>query len=320
MRTIQGFGTKKLFFVVVLIWVAFCLETSPLAFSETGRDRVGCEIPLPEGAAPAPWPADKAPVLTMTLPLRMAGVVVAAPHDGFDRMTGEIAREIARHLGCGLVVCKGFRVPSRRVFFNVNRPTRSIFDDSGKRTDEVESGRALILFDAFAAAVRSAAGLADAPTELYVEIHGHSRRVPVKPFAGNLGKGLAPRVGNSEKVIDVIEIATVGLSPGMLVLLKSRFVRDFANAGISRPPAVFFDLLDPEVSDGIVSAPFRWRAAGAKKAGSLSVGRVRRALHIELPPSLRLNDGRRNAVIAALISTLGWIARVTGEDFSGEER
>src|SRR5260370_3829650 len=60
-----------------------------------------------------------------------AGVVVAAPHGTSDPYTGEIAAELARRTGFGLVVAGGFGLdaeaserPARR--YEVNRPTEGV--------------------------------------------------------------------------------------------------------------------------------------------------------------------------------------------------
>src|SRR2546423_5911460 len=69
------------------------------------------------------------------------GVVVAAPHGTSDVGTGEMAAEIARRTGFGLVVATGFNVesdsserPGRR--YQVNRPVegvpgRPVSEDTG---------------------------------------------------------------------------------------------------------------------------------------------------------------------------------------------
>src|SRR5690242_21896640 len=60
-----------------------------------------------------------------------AGVVIAAPHGTSDPYTGEIAAELARRTGFGLVVAGGFGLeaeaggrPARR--YEVNRPTEGV--------------------------------------------------------------------------------------------------------------------------------------------------------------------------------------------------
>lgn len=291
--------------LLILNCLTFGQTSIQPGFAENSGDLHGIETPLPEGPQPIAWPWDKAPVISLSLPLNLPGVVVAAPHDGFDSMTGEIASEMARILGCGLVVARGFRVTSGRLFFNVNRPTRSIFKGSGRRVDDIDSGRARILFETYSGAMKSASGLTDGPVGLYVEIHGHSRKVKLSRASSD-GFSASPK----ERVIDVIEIASVGIEPIFLRLLKARMARDFVNEGLKGHPGIFFDVLDPEVTDGIVSAPFRWKAEGAKTIGILSGGRVERALHIELPPSLRLDAKRRRATAIALTASIGWLIRM----------
>ncbi len=189
------------------------------------------------------------------------GVVVAAPHGTSDIGTGEMAAEIARRTGFGLVVATGFNVeadsrvgPSRR--YQVNRPVegvpgRPVSEDTG--TEVARS-----VYEAYERGVREAA---QGPLRFYTEIHGNNRRE-----AG-----------------DRIEIATVGVDAEQAAKLRAllELVRDAHLR--ARPGATRLDVR-VEPADALV-----YSASGAKRAGILRL--PQRALHIELPRVAR-QDGR----------------------------
>lgn len=118
------------------------------------------------------------------------GIVVAAPHEGFDLLSSEVASAAAQVLGAGYVAAKGFRTFERPI--NVNRPTEGarLAADSERRTD-----RANAVFLAYQARVGEAAR---GPVGLLIEIHGNTR----PESAGQ------------------VEIAAVGLAPESARLLK----------------------------------------------------------------------------------------------------
>ncbi|PYN08289.1 MAG: hypothetical protein DME06_16360, partial [Candidatus Rokuibacteriota bacterium] len=105
-----------------------------------------------------------------------AGVVVAAPHGTSDPYTGEIAAEVARRTGFGLVVAGGFGLeaeasgrPGRR--YEVNRPTEGV--PGRPSAEEVATPSAERVYAEFERRVLEAAA---APLALYVEIHGNGSR------------------------------------------------------------------------------------------------------------------------------------------------
>ena len=57
-----------------------------------------------------------------------SGVVIAAPHEGFDMHTAPLARSVAKELGAGWVVARNYRLSSQRRWFDVNRPTQRIWE------------------------------------------------------------------------------------------------------------------------------------------------------------------------------------------------
>lgn len=133
------------------------------------------------------------------------GLVVAAPHGGFDLDTDEMARQAALLAGAGYLLANGYR--TREHPWNVNRPTVGVGLAAAQetRTPEAEA-----VFNAYM-------GKLDAlKPGLYAEIHGNSR----KDSAG------------------AIEVAAKGLSSGMLQALQEDFNRRVAHfpAGCPRLP------------------------------------------------------------------------------------
>ena len=189
------------------------------------------------------------------------GVVVAAPHGTSDTATGEIAAEVARRTGFGLVVATGFNVepdsrerPGRR--YQVNRPGEGV--PGRPANEEVGTGAAQSVYDAYERGVRETS---QGPLRFYVEIHGNNRR----------------------EAADRIEIATVGVDREQAVKLRTllELVRDAHLR--ARPPGPKLVIL-VEPADLVVYA-----ASGAKRAGILRL--PQRALHIELPRVAR-HEGR----------------------------
>jgi hypothetical protein len=185
------------------------------------------------------------------------GVVVAAPHGSSDPATGEIAAELARRTGFGLVVATGFGLeadqggqPGRR--YQVNRPTEGV--PGRPPSEEVATPAAARVYAEFEHRVR---GAARAPLVLYAEIHGNGHR------------------DSAER----IEIATVGIDRDAAWKLRTllELIRDahLATAGAAPRLAVLVEPLDA----------LRYTASAAKQAGILRL--PSRALHIEIPRAAR---------------------------------
>ena len=189
------------------------------------------------------------------------GFVVAAPHGRSDPRTGEIAAEIARRTGFGLVVATGFTLepdqpdrPGRR--FQVNRPLEGVPGTPASLDVASEGARAV--YAAYEAQVQRAA---QGPLAFYIEIHGNGRR----------------------EAADRIEIATVGVGADEAVRLRTllELIRD---AHLRQAPAAPRLRVLVEPAD-----PVLYAASGAKRSGILRL--PARALHIELPRAAR-NDWR----------------------------
>lgn len=92
------------------------------------------------------------------------GVLVAAPHGGYDLHSDDVARQVALATGAGYVLASGFRTFAHP--WNVNRPTAG----AGRAPDDEDhSPDARVVYEAFAGHVTRHA------PRLYVEIHGNSR-------------------------------------------------------------------------------------------------------------------------------------------------
>jgi hypothetical protein len=197
------------------------------------------------------------------------GFVVAAPHGSSDLRTAEIASEVARRTGFGLVVASGFelggepRVRAARRY-QVNRP----FEGTPSRppSEDTPSDGARRVYDAFERRVRETA---QGPLRFYTEIHGNDR------------------VESSGR----IEIATVGVDTEFAQRLRAlaELVRDAHLRGRRAVPR-----LDVVVEP---ADPVFYAASGAKRDGILKL--PERALHIELPRTARTEHRELYTAIVA---------------------
>jgi len=181
------------------------------------------------------------------------GFVVAAPHGSSDSHTGDMAAEVARRTGFGLVVASGFVLepdsrerPGRR--YQVNRPTEGI--PGRPPSEEGETAAARRVHVEFERHVLEAAQTA---LLLYAEIHGNGHR------------DTAAR----------IEIATVGIDRDEAWRVRTllELIRDAHLGAYPAAPrlTVLIEPLDV----------LRYTASAAKRSGVLSF--PSRALHIEMP-------------------------------------
>ncbi len=200
------------------------------------------------------------------------GVVIAAPHGDSDARTGEIAAELGRRTGFGVVVATGFNFeadtrerPGRR--YQVNRP----FEGTPGRppSEEVASTGAREVYRAYEQRVRD---VAQGPLVFYAEIHGNNHR----------------------DAANQIEIATVGVDRDEALRLRTllELIRD-AHLRAHRAAPRLEILVEP-------ANPVRYAATGAKRDGILRL--PQRALHIELPRAARTDW--REAYIAILADFL----------------
>lgn len=186
-----------------------------------------------------------------------AGLVVAAPHGTSDAHTGDIAAEIARHTGFGLVIATGFsiepdssgRADSR---YHVNRPLEGV--PGGSSSGERPSAAARAVYEQYERRVRD---VSTGPLTFYVEIHGNGRR----------------------ESADRIEVATVGVDREYALQLRTLYelTRDAHLRAQKNAPRLSMVI---EPADTIF-----YSASGAKRDGMLRF--AQRALHIELPRAAR---------------------------------
>jgi hypothetical protein len=210
----------------------------------------GCAAPAVDAAG-----ADTAGRLQTRPGVR--GLVVGAPHGSSDVRTAEIAAEIARRTGFGLVVATGFAlVPERRGRpgrrYQVNRPFEGV--PGRPSSEEVATPRARRVYEAYE---RSVLAAARGPLLFYAEIHGNNR----------------PETARR------IEIATVGVDRDEAARLRTlaQLIRDAHLAAAPAAPRLEV-LVEP-------ADPIFYTAAGAKRDGVLRL--PERALHIELPQAAR---------------------------------
>lgn len=123
----------------------------PLAGASPGR---GGSLPCPDPVGQGRWHQGGGP----------SWIVVAAPHEGFDRHTGPLAVALAQALGARWVIADGLQGPEGR--WNVNRPTLG----AGQRPEEEAQNLASrAVHQAYRAAL-----LASKP-RLLIEVHGNRR-------------------------------------------------------------------------------------------------------------------------------------------------
>src|SRR3989338_1456140 len=204
------------------------------------------------------------------------GLVVAAPHGTSDVRTGDIAVEIARRTGFGLVVATGFTLEGdtrtrvgRR--YQVNRP----WEGSPGRppSEEVATEGARRVYETFERRVRE---VAQGALLFCAEIRGNTRR----DAAGR------------------IEIATVGIDRDDAQRLRMllELIRDAHLRGSDGAPRLDIPV---EPADTL-----RYAASGAKRDGILRL--PRHALRVELPRAAR--DEWRAIYTAVLADFLGQAA------------
>ncbi len=185
------------------------------------------------------------------------GLVIAAPHGSSDARSGEIATELGRRTGFGVVVATGFSLePDTREAsgrrYQVNRPLEGI--PGRPASEEVASEGARQVYRAYEQRVRD---VAQGPLLFYVEIHGNNHR----------------------DAADRIEIATVGVDRDEALRLRTllELIRD-AHLRSNREAPRLEIFVEP-------ANPLRYAASSAKRDGILRL--PQRALHFELPKAAR---------------------------------
>jgi hypothetical protein len=188
---------------------------------------------------------------SIAVPPARPGAVIAAPPGPSDPRTGQMAAELARLTGFGLVVASAFVRPpggSTEPRHEMNRPLEGV--PAKPASSEVATDEARQVYDAYERRVLEAAR---GRLTFYAEIHGNDRR----------------------EAADRIEIATVGVDLHEASRLRTllELCRDAHLRAHPRAPRLEARV---EPADPIVDA-----ASNARRVGSLRL--PERALHIELP-------------------------------------
>ena len=185
------------------------------------------------------------------------GLVVAAPHGTSDPRTGDIAAELARRTGFGVVIATGFALePDTRERagrrYQVNRLLEGV--PGRPSSEEVVTEGARQVYEAYERRVRE---IAQGPLRFFTEIHGNNHR----DASGR------------------IEIATVGVDRDDAFRLRTllELIRDAHLRANHEAPRLEV-LIEP-------ADTLRYAASGAKKSGILRL--PERGLHIELPRAAR---------------------------------
>src|SRR5438309_552186 len=186
-----------------------------------------------------------------------SGLVIAAPHGTSDVRAADIAADLGRRTGFGIVIATGFAIePDTRERAGrreqVNRPTEGA--PGRPPSEEVATDCAREVYDAYEARVRE---VARGPLQFFAEIHGNNHR----------------------DVAERIEIATVGVDRELAFRLRAllELIRDAHLRGYAQAPR-----LDVRIEP---ADTLRYAASGAKRCGILRL--PERALHIELPKAAR---------------------------------
>lgn len=196
------------------------------------------------------------------------GMIIAAPHGTYDVRTDALAKDVARMLGAGYVIARGFSEHASRI--NVNRPT----EGAGRACEkERRTERADDVYRHYARLVNQ--NRQGKPLRLYVEVHGHT----------------------SLAFLNRLEIATTGITIEEARHLKEKFPVFLAQAKALHP-----DYPDLELRMEPVDKVF-FGAGCNKKIGYISTGHMNRALHMEIPRSARAPEtlGATAALVSAIV-------------------
>lgn len=227
------------------------------------------------------------------------GLVLAAPHEGYDMYTGDITNRVANRIGWGRVIAKEYRDSKAKRWLDVNRPTQRLWSLGGKRGKEQTTRAGREAFAKYLGRLRTAGQVAEGPLTLLVEFHGHNRRV---------------QVGTQKVRLDVIECASRGFSDAELRELQTRYRRLAAERWPVGPIIeLHFDQLDSSYRYRGTTQRFYFRASGAKKAGSLQASVTTRALHFELPQNVRSTKTQRQAFGRLFADLLEPLSALAGE-------
>jgi hypothetical protein len=217
------------------------------------------------------------------------GLVIAAPHDSFEFSTGDIAQLAAEVCGAGAVVARAYRVSSGERWLNVNRPTEGGPGAAGQPRER-ETPRAHGVFQSYLERLHLAAGASR--LSFLVEVHGTRRQV---------------QIDGRKAGVPVVEVVASGLDQA--AQLRARRKLEERWSAIAGVPALDFHFLAlAEAGEYFCKAlgvrlPFRYQCEATRAIGSLQTAVVPKALHLELPWSVR-TDATASRNFAALLGDL----------------
>lgn len=208
---------------------------------------------------------------------KLNGVVIAAPHEGYEKNTGKIAKTLSKSLGSGCVIANNYRNLKNRVWINVNRPTQCYINLQGKKRRTKKTTLAKVIYRRYQKALVKAGNLKEKPLSLLIEIHGHNRR-----YLWSNGKWYK---------VNTIEVATTGVTKERVRKMRKYYntLLNKANPSIVCP--IFFDILK---SDKVYvyrekKIAFMFYARGTKTMGAFRKICTKKGLHFELPLYIRKN-------------------------------
>ncbi len=209
---------------------------------------------------------------------RVAPVVFAAPHVGFEGGVTDLSRDLAETLGAPCIVASGYK-------------NRNIEVSSASRTASAEARQALAEYEERLRLAAPEKG----PLPLLVEIHGYITGVAGAP----------------------IEVGTSGFDDPTLEKLQSRFAAIAAKHKLGRANRIVFDRLNPTYRVDGREYRFRFSAAPHRTDGVFRPQTVRRGLKMEFPNLPRLTDAEREALQMTLVEWLGEHLGLKNEPPSG---
>ncbi len=232
------------------------------------------------------------------LPEEWDGILLGAPHADGDRHTGEIAGVITELSGVPSVTGWQGRLSFMGRWVDVNRPLQRVPDEefsllswrswTPKAEDVYAEYRHAIL--SLADAYGPAPG--EPPLDLYVDFHGHGLTAPMpddtrvpRPVFENMVRGYT-----LEEVRRLQELFDASVR---------------AEFGEDAPPSYWGNLPEQrryEVEG--VEVNFAYSGLGGRMSGALNPAISRRAIHIETPQVLRMQEENRPGTARAIAGFL----------------
>lgn len=223
---------------------------------------------------------------------KYSGIVIAAPHEGYDINTEPIAHKIASNIGLAFVTAAFFRDIGAKRYINVNRPTGMFPENFNRDNRDKESPfpRAQEVYDTYHHLLKFAAH--SLPAKFLIEIHGHSRR------------------DFENQRMQVIEVAHRGVSEFRLRLLRDRYLMLCSTYHISDPVPMYFEGLNEKYSYKGREYNFRYKADNTKRIGSFSPGVCKGGIHVELPSSIRFNRDNIKLYTELFSDLIKWYLKI----------